>query len=387
MERDRLSELSLKDFHIKLDSIEKIIDKDLENASRALAKLKKEYPFVREEEPYKKAYWEVIKKWHQKYLNADSHEQDITQAIINGEDSPDMESSYRSKLFNITPQEFKDKMESILLLSEDEIKEELKKLKEEYPYIREEKPYSNIYWSTIKKWSDDRQNRVETSKDDTPSSDIPNKKSLYKGYTSDTTFEGKNNTKNMRKIQNFGLFLEAKKEAAAPVSGEVQKEVKKIISEMFAYGKNIKFAGNQNGEPQYVEFEVDKNDFKMDYDQDLFMEYSENVLKKRKYRVALKYRSKKNTGTEDKPVYTMTFKINLKSTEGMVSEPKKEEMLAWGFEEKPTKVLNFIKGEKQKCKWDSSNNVLSMTKSAFDKCATEQLRNIIRDSGGEKVRI
>jgi hypothetical protein len=156
---------------------------------------------------------------------------------------------------------------------------------------------------------------------------------------------------------------------------------------MFAYGKNIKFSGDQNGEPEFVEFEVDKSDFKMDYDQDLFMEYSENVLKKRAHQVALSYRSKKNTGTEEKPVYTMKFKIKLKSTEGMSAEPKKEETLAWGFEDKPTKTINFIKGEKQKCKWDDSSNVLSMLKSAFDKTATDQLRNIIRDEGGQKVRI
>jgi hypothetical protein len=279
----------------------------------------------------------------------------------------------------LTIEVLKTSLDNILAMdSFEEQKIGFQNLKKNYPFIREEDPYKTLYWDAVKRLVKEKDLPVNGPNNFLNQIDPHHADNFDREHEVDTsTFDSYN-----PRIKNFGLFLES-----VSAAGGVQKEVKKIISEMFAYGKNIKFSGDQNGEPQYVEFEVDKNDFKMDYDQDLFMEYSENVLKKRKYKVALKYRSKKNTGTEEKPVYTMKFKINLKSTEGVTSEPKKEEMLAWGFEDKPTKVLNFIKGEKQKCKWDSSSNVLSMTKSAFDKCATEQLRNIIRDSGGEKVRI
>jgi len=183
----------------------------------------------------------------------------------------------------------------------------------------------------------------------------------------------------MKRIQDFGLFLEA------AGGSEVQKEVKKIISEMFAVGKNIKFSGDQDGEPESVEFEIDEGDYKIGYSQDLKMEYSEGVLAKRKYLVSLKFSSKSKEGTDDKPIFKIRFKIKLKSISEV--ETKKEVELAWEFENKPTKVIKFIHDEKQKCEWDDSNNYLYMTKTAYSKCATDQLKTIIREEGGQKVRV
>jgi hypothetical protein len=184
------------------------------------------------------------------------------------------------------------------------------------------------------------------------------------------------------RIKNFGLFLEAKKEVA---TSEVKREAKKIISEMFAFGKNIKFSGNQNGEPEFVEFEIDASDYKLGYSEDLMMEYTEGVLKKRKYQVALHFDSKSKEGTEDKPIYKIKFKIKLKSASEVKFE--EEEELAWEFENKPTKVINFIKDQKQKCEWDSSNNRLYVTKSVYKKMASDQLKTLIREEDGEKIRL
>lgn len=183
----------------------------------------------------------------------------------------------------------------------------------------------------------------------------------------------------MKKIQNFEMFLEAS-------TNEVQREVKKIISEMFAVAKNIKFSGDQDGEPEFVEFQIDEKDYSVDYSKKLKMDYSEGVLAKRKYRVALKFNSKFKGGTDNKPIYYVKFKIKLKPS-SEVKTDKKEVELAWGFENKPTKVIDFIKGEKQKCEWDSSDNRLYMTKTAYNKCATDQLKTLISEEGGEKIRL
>lgn len=184
----------------------------------------------------------------------------------------------------------------------------------------------------------------------------------------------------MKRIQDFGSFLNE------AVSSEVQKEVKKIISEMFAFGKNIKFSGDQDGEPEFVEFEIDANDYKLGYGEELKMDYTEGVMKKRKYSVGLKYSSKSKAGTDEKPIYKIKFKINLKPASDVKFDTKEVE-LAWEFENKPTKVIKFIKDEKQKCEWDSSDNRLYMTKTAYSKCATDQLKVLIREEGGQKIRI
>lgn len=191
--------------------------------------------------------------------------------------------------------------------------------------------------------------------------------------------EKKDKKKNKKVVENFALL-----EAAG--GSEVQKEAKKIIGEMFAVGKNIKFSGDQDGEPQYVEFEIDANDYKLGYSEDLKMEYSSGVLAKRKYQVSLKYSSKSKEGTNEKPIYKIKFKINLKPASEVKSKEKEIE-LAWEFEDKPTKVIDFIKKGKQKCEWDSSDNRLYISKSCFDKLATDQLKVLIREEGGQKIRI
>ena len=186
----------------------------------------------------------------------------------------------------------------------------------------------------------------------------------------------------MKKLKDFGLFLESKEVA----NSEVEKEVKKIVSEMFAVGKNIQFSGDQNGEPEYVEFEVNSYDFNLDYDEAFFMEYSENILKKRIYQVSLIFDSKSIQGSKENPIYIIRFKIELKHTSDMIFDKAKSK-LGWSFEEMPIKTINFIKKGHQKCDWNESKYILSIDKEDFDKLATDQLRVIIRKEGGEKVRV
>lgn len=185
-----------------------------------------------------------------------------------------------------------------------------------------------------------------------------------------------------KKIKESLGLLEKNEEG----SNEVQKEAKKIISEMFAWAKNIKFSGDQDGEPEFVEFEIDEKDYKLGYSSELKMDYTEGVIKKRKYQVSLKYDSKSKEGTDEKPIYKITFKIKLKSASDVKFEEQDEEK-AWEFEKKPTKVIDFIKDEKQTYEWDSSNNRLYIKKSAYKKMATDQLKTLIREEGGEKIRV
>ena len=186
----------------------------------------------------------------------------------------------------------------------------------------------------------------------------------------------------MKKLKDFGLFLESKEVA----NSEVEKEVKKIISEMFAVGKNIHFSGDQNGEPEYVEFEVNSYDFNLDYEEAFFMEYSENILKKRMFKVSLIFDSKGVEGSMENPIYKIKFKIELTHTSDIKFDKNKTK-LGWSFEEVPIKTINFIKKGHQKCDWDESKYILSIEKDDFDKLATDQLRVIIRKEGGEKVRV
>lgn len=186
----------------------------------------------------------------------------------------------------------------------------------------------------------------------------------------------------MKKLKDFGLFLESKE----VISSDVEKEVKKIISEMFAVGKNICFSGDQNGESEYVDFEVNSNDFNLDYEEAFFMEYSENILKKRMFKVSLIFDSKSIEGSKENSIYKIKFRIELIHTSDMIFDKNKSK-LGWSFEEVPIKTINFIKKGHQKFDWNESKYILSIEKDDYDKLATDQLRVIIRKEGGEKVRV
>jgi len=184
----------------------------------------------------------------------------------------------------------------------------------------------------------------------------------------------------MKKIYDFKLFLESKQE-----SSDVRKEVKKIVSEMFAVGKGITFSGDQNGNPEFVDFEINEDDFKLDYKgEDMKLDYSEGVLKKREFEVSLKFDSKYKEGDKNSPIYKIRFKIILKPTSEIEF---KKELVGWLFEKKPVKVLKFIKSSRQSCEWNDDTKVLTMPKSGFNKMDNDYLKILISDAGGEKVRV
>ena len=188
----------------------------------------------------------------------------------------------------------------------------------------------------------------------------------------------------MKKIYDFGLFLEAKKTLS--VKEEVEKEVRKIISEFFENGKNVRFLGNQSGLPTSVEFEVNDKDYGLDYSkEDMEMEWSENVLKKRKYHVSLDFDSKANMGTDKKPILIVKFKIKLKPVSEIEFKKEKDYYLVWTFENKPTKIIDYIESQKKGCEWDKKNKTLLIRKSVWDKLATEEVEEMIEELEGDKL--
>jgi hypothetical protein len=187
----------------------------------------------------------------------------------------------------------------------------------------------------------------------------------------------------MRKIYNFGLFLEAKKNP----QDEVKREVRKIISEFFVFGKNIQFSGDQNGEPKYVEFEINKSDYGLDYSEEsMKMEYSEGVLSKRNFEVSLVFSSKTKEGTDEKPIYKVKFKIKLKPILEIKTKKEDDYYLVWTFENKPNKIINYVKNQKKNCKWDNENKTLFIKKSVWNKLATKQVEEWIEELEGEKLQ-
>ena len=172
------------------------------------------------------------------------------------------------------------------------------------------------------------------------------------------------------------------------LKGGVKFEVKKIISEMFAFGKNVKFSGEQKGdEPEYVDFEISFDDFKLNYVDYLDIEYSSNILKKKQYYVALEFDSKSKEGSDRKPTYKIRFKIKIKPTSLIKFDTSDEEIVGWNFEDKPSKVISFIKQARVKFDWDKDRSILTMKKSEYNKLNKEQLKILINKEGAIKVRI
>lgn len=117
----------------------------------------------------------------------------------------------------------------------------------------------------------------------------------------------------MKKLYKFSQFLNESKDSDV-VKSEVEKDAKKIASEMFDKTRNLQFE-YKDGMPKVVTFEVTDKDYKVDYDEVLDMEYSENVLKKRTYKVELKFKKKDIEKISDiKSKYVMKFDIKLSKT-------------------------------------------------------------------------
>jgi len=179
----------------------------------------------------------------------------------------------------------------------------------------------------------------------------------------------------MEKLYKFDKFLNEKMEVS--ISNEVEKDAKKTASEMFDKVGNPKFE-YKDGKPTYIVFEITETDYGISYGESLSMEYSENVLKKRAYKVELKYKKKyEEKKSEKSSKYFIRFKIKLTKTGDSGGET-----LIWEFSKRPTEVINFIKTQKQKCTWKYPK--LTIYKASWDKLATAKVKALIKKAGGVK---
>jgi hypothetical protein len=187
----------------------------------------------------------------------------------------------------------------------------------------------------------------------------------------------------MEKLHKFTQFLNEKKEVEKTGKKEIEKDAKKIISQIFDKTRNVQFEYT-DGLPSYILFDVTEKDYSLEYDQALSMEYSEAVLKKRTFKVELKFQKKKEEKKSVKSSkYLMKFKIKLTKSANVKFEVEKDSYLVWEFENKPTAVISYIR-KKQKCDWDAP--FLKITKSSFSKLHSAEIRTMIKKAGGIKKK-
>ena len=123
----------------------------------------------------------------------------------------------------------------------------------------------------------------------------------------------------MKRIYNFNSFLNEKKETKKTkeqIKKEVERDVKKVATEMFDKTKNIQFE-YKDDLPKTITFEVSKKDFNLNYENEpaMFIEYSQNVLSKREYKVGLVFSKKEEQKESDKVTkYIITFNVKLTAT-------------------------------------------------------------------------
>jgi len=176
----------------------------------------------------------------------------------------------------------------------------------------------------------------------------------------------------MEKLYKFEQFLNEKMEDST--AKEIEKDAKKTASEMFDKVGNPKFE-YKDGKPTYIVFEITEKDYGISYGETLSMEYSDNVLKKRAYKVELKFKKKyEEKKSEKSSKYFIRFKIKLTKNE--------DTKLNWEFSERPTEVINSIKAQKQKCTWKYPT--LSIYKSSWNRLATAKVNSLIKKAGGVK---
>jgi len=133
--------------------------------------------------------------------------------------------------------------------------------------------------------------------------------------------------KNLFSYKNFineknEILNEAKK--SNPLNA-FKKDVKGLLDDMFAKVKKPEYKYNDAGFPTEVEFEIDRNDFIVDYKR-IDTEFSEGVLKKREFVPVLVFDEKEEEG-KDK-TYKITFKIEKEAVEhkGKEEKPRSEQL-------------------------------------------------------------
>ena len=123
----------------------------------------------------------------------------------------------------------------------------------------------------------------------------------------------------MKKLHKFAQFLNEKVEKP---TNEIEKDAKKVASEMFDKVGNPSFEYS-DGIPTNITFQITEKDYAIDYGEILSMEYSENVLKKRAYKVELKFQKKYEEKKSEKIKYLIKFKLKLTKNTPKVKKDKK----------------------------------------------------------------
>lgn len=197
----------------------------------------------------------------------------------------------------------------------------------------------------------------------------------------------------MNRIYDFYSFLNEKKKFEKPkeqVIEEIEKDAKKVATEMFDKTRNIQFEYDKNGLPSKISFGITEVDYNLKYENGppMFIEYSENVLKKRTYKVELTFAKKKKDKISDKNIkYTITFNIKLTPTEKV--KPKKDDYyIVWEFDKKPKKLYEYLNSELKirhstNVKWQ--DNKLKIKKSFWDKLDKDYAKKLIEEDDGIKL--
>lgn len=125
-----------------------------------------------------------------------------------------------------------------------------------------------------------------------------------------------------KNLYNIGEFInEAKKKD--PLT-QFKADVKGILNDMFAFVKKIKYEYDNEGYPVEVEFEIDKADFGVDYD-DLKNDFTEGVLSKRDSVPVLKFDEKEEEKEKSNNVYKIKFKISKETKKVKAEKTEKTE--------------------------------------------------------------
>lgn len=173
-------------------------------------------------------------------------------------------------------------------------------------------------------------------------------------------------------VHKFSDFLNEKKEtkkSKEQIIKEVEKDAKKVATEMFDKTKNVKFEYNKDKLPSKISFEITESDYKINYkdEKPMYIEYSKNVLNKREYKVELSFNKKSEEGSEKVKKYNISFDIKLTPTD-KIDYKDDDYFLVWEFEDKPKSIYKYLKELKIKysgdIKWEDGK--LKIKKSFWD---------------------
>lgn len=193
-------------------------------------------------------------------------------------------------------------------------------------------------------------------------------------------------------VHKFSDFLNEKKEtkkSKEQIIKEVEKDAKKVATEMFDKTKGVKFEYKKDGLPSKISFEITESDYKINYigEKDMFIEYSKNVLNKREYKVELSFNNKSKEVSEKAKKYEIVFDIKLTPTD-KIEYKDNDYFLVWEFEDKPKSIYNYVNKELKikhtgNIKWEDGK--LKIKKSFWDnKLDGDYVEKLIDEEEGIK---